>query len=342
MDGVVAGCALRFPMGHYLGGRAVSSAGIAGVGVAPEWRGQGVAQHMMHGVLAEARAEGFALSTLYASTYGLYRKLGYERAGTRQVLTVDPRQLRFSSPGTRVRPLTTEDEPIVTRLYTQSARLRAAQQERGEYLWKRTRETLEGAAHGVLLLEAEEPVGYLRWIQVDDGERMYRLGITDMALTRPSAAHAALAFFGQHGTLVERVSWASGPGDPLLALLPDRFFELRHKDDWLIRILDARAALEGRGYSSAVRAELHVNLTDDRFAQNTGPFVLHVRDGQARCEAGGDGRLVLDVRGLAPLYTGHMSAHELSLAGSLRHDEESLQLADAIFAGPTPWMTDAF
>src|ERR1043166_2690224 len=42
--GAAAGCLLRIPMGQYFGGRSVSMLGIAGVAVAPEARGRGLAE----------------------------------------------------------------------------------------------------------------------------------------------------------------------------------------------------------------------------------------------------------------------------------------------------------
>src|SRR5262245_8366746 len=60
-------CLLRVPMGQYFGGRPVSMLGIAGVAVAPEARGRGLAKRMMQEAVIEAARDGFALSALYPS-----------------------------------------------------------------------------------------------------------------------------------------------------------------------------------------------------------------------------------------------------------------------------------
>jgi predicted acetyltransferase len=57
---------------------------------------------------------------------------------------------------------------------------------------------------------------------------------------------------------------------------------------------------------------------------------------------GGDGRLRLDVRALAPLYSGHLSPHALHAVGALEADEGSLAVAAALFGGPAPAMPDMF
>src|SRR5690348_10269456 len=46
-------CLLRVPMGQFFGGRSVPMLGIAGVGVAPEVRGRGVAKFMMQEAVRE-------------------------------------------------------------------------------------------------------------------------------------------------------------------------------------------------------------------------------------------------------------------------------------------------
>jgi len=61
---VVAGLIL-IPMGQFFGGRSVPMHGVAGVGVAPEARGQGAAAELMRCALREMPAAGFPISGLY-------------------------------------------------------------------------------------------------------------------------------------------------------------------------------------------------------------------------------------------------------------------------------------
>ncbi len=58
--GTDVACALRVPMGQFFGGRSVAMMGVAGVAVAPEARGRGLATRVMQEVLREAREEGGA------------------------------------------------------------------------------------------------------------------------------------------------------------------------------------------------------------------------------------------------------------------------------------------
>ena len=64
--------------------------------------------------------------------------------------------------------------------------------------------------------------------------------------------------------------------------------------------------------------------------------------GTARVEAGGGGHLKLDVRGLAPLFSGHLSPQQLEKSSQIEGPEADLEMAATVFAGPVPWMSDAF
>ena len=57
---------------------------------------------------------------------------------------------------------------------------------------------------------------------------------------------------------------------------------------------------------------------------------------------GGNGELSLDIKGLAPLYTGMMTAAELQRIGWIDGDELALHKAETIFHGPQPWIVEMF
>ena len=89
----LAGTALYHDMRQWWHGRAVPMAGVAGVKVAPEYRGQGVGRALMT-ALTELMAErGYPLSALYPATMTIYRSLGWEIAGHRHEAVLPSRAL---------------------------------------------------------------------------------------------------------------------------------------------------------------------------------------------------------------------------------------------------------
>ena len=83
VDGDEVIAAARFwAFEQWWGGRRVPMAGVAGVVVAPEYRGRGVGSMLMRGVLQRgASSKGFPLTALYPATTVMYRHLGYEFGG---------------------------------------------------------------------------------------------------------------------------------------------------------------------------------------------------------------------------------------------------------------------
>lgn len=334
----------RIPMGQFFGGRSVPTTGISVVGVAPHARGSGLAKALMSGALAEARAEGTALSTLYASTFSLYRSVGYERAGSRFVARV---QLSELLPPERdrsvvVRPLEEGDEEAVRANWREWARRHPGNLDRGPYVQNRVLAPGRMPAHGVVFEVDGCVEGHVRWLQMDDEELPYSFQVQDHAALTPRAVNATLRFLADHRSLAGVASWASGPADPLLLALRERQFELAMRYQWMLRLAHLPNALEARGYPRGVEVRLDLDVRDDLLEENAGRWRVTVADGRASVERGGDGTLAADVRALASLYSGFASPDQLALVGGLEGDAASLERAAAAFAGPTPTMADMF
>ncbi len=80
-DGHLVAKAVDLEQGHWFGGRLVPASGIAGVAVAPEVRGTGLARQVLTTLLGAARERGAVISTLFATNRVPYRRLGYEETG---------------------------------------------------------------------------------------------------------------------------------------------------------------------------------------------------------------------------------------------------------------------
>jgi predicted acetyltransferase len=112
--------------------------------------------------------------------------------------------------------------------------------------------------------------------------------------------------------------------------------------DWLLRIVDVCGALAARGYPQGAEVEVHLEVRDTLLPANDGRFVLTIANGQGEVREGGRGGLRVDVRGLATLYSGHLSPEELRATGLLDGEPRDLAAAALAFAGPAPWMPDMF
>jgi predicted acetyltransferase len=119
-------------------------------------------------------------------------------------------------------------------------------------------------------------------------------------------------------------------------------YTVSYFQQWLLRMLDVPAALAARGYPKGVSGEVHLAVLDDMLPANDGPVILSVADGRADVRPGGEGTVVVDVRGLSALYSGYLPPAALQTAGYLKGPDEDLALLTTFFAGPVPWMPDHF
>jgi len=341
--GAVVGGLLVLPMGQWFGGRSIPMAGIAGVGIAPEHRGGGTATELMAGTLRGLRADGFALSALYPATQTVYRRVGYERAGLKVRYKVATKAIDVRDRGAGVRRAAEADLPAAEACYRRRAAATNGNLDRGPYVWWRARGGREGGAHGYVAEEAGVVTGYVWFVHLQTPDFIPDLACTDLVATTPGAARRLLGFFADHRSLAGSLSWLGAPNDPLAFQLREQA-EIDHEIDmlWMLRILDLERALAGRGYAPEVRAELHLDVADDLFAENRGRFVVRIANGRGVVERGGRGEVAIDVRGLAPVFTGLAGPGDLAASGLASGPPAALAAVCAGFAGPCPWLAEHF
>lgn len=341
--GSVAATTVLIPMGQWFGGRAVRMGGISGVGVAPARRGQGAATRLMQASLHELRREGFPLSGLYPATQPVYRRVGFEQAGSRFEIRVQVHGLDFHERTLSLRPVQPSDLPALQDVYRRHAQRQNGWLDRSAYGWFRVAHPRGELAYGYLVEGGSGVEGYLYLSRRAQPHGFHQeLSLTDFVALTPAAGRRLLSFIGDHRSLATEVVWRGGPADPLLFLLREQTYQVKSLYQWMLRLLDVPAALQARGYPAGLSAALHFEVEDDLFPENQGRFVLEVEGGEARVRRGGEGRMRLHVRALAALYTGFLSPEALRLAGVLEADEASLHTAATVFAGPPPAMPDMY
>jgi predicted acetyltransferase len=334
-----------YPFGQWFGGRRIPMAGISAVTVPPGERGKGIARLLMENALRESREAGVPLSALYASTQHLYRKVGFELAGTRieySIPTHEVASVMAEEIGVHSVPLS--EHHRFHDVYRRFASARNGFLDRSAGYWnrlvhRREQELVFAYAFG----REEAPDAYVVYQQKRiEGSHGYVIAIRDWAATTPTSYRRVLSFLLGLRSLGRSITWSGAPMDPLLAGLEEMDAEVTSLDRWMLRIVDVGAALAQRGYPAGAQGELHLRVTDPLFTENTGSFVLEVRDGRASVAAGGRGDLHCPILGLAPLYSGFMSPAVLRDIGWIEGDDRSLATAAVLFAGESPWLADMF
>jgi predicted acetyltransferase len=333
----VGGLAL-LAMGQWFGGARVPMAGIGSLGIAPEWRGRGAASTLLRGVLTELREGGVALATLYPSTLPVYRKAGFEQAGSTFTYELTLAHINLRAPLELV-PLAADEWPTLARTRDPWASQQNGAVDRTPFLWEKIVAPYGQETHTYQIVRGDRPEGHIIYTQ---GGRNAPLQVLDWCALGREAGLTLLAFLAGDRAMVTTATLRAAPDDPLLLLLPEKCATIGRAQSWLLRIVDVVAALQMRGYPPALTAELHFAVEDDLLPANTGNFVLRVAGGRGEVARGGTGQLRLDVRALAPLYTGHLTAGQLASIGAIDGSAEELALAGLVFAGARPRLVDAF
>lgn len=337
-------------MRQWWSGRAVPMAGVASVRVAPEDRGRGIARRLMAAVLADVAARGYPLSVLYPATMPLYRSFGWELAGLRETAVIPARSLRDLVPPDPVIPMTPDVTPG-------SARMRRAAPGDAEAVLAVAGRVHEVARDsGPITWDAATVDSWLADPDVyaylcDDGFLVYgwrdgnhALFVDGAEAVSASTQRAFWSHIGSHASIADQVYACLSPAAAFWLLTRECDAQVHRRSMWMLRVVDAQAAIAARGFPAAVSATVPLAITDQTRPVNSGRWQLTVAGGKGALEplAAGPGTpLALGARGLAALYAGTPvgTLRQAGLAaGGLPAGDAAL---DAAFAG-TAYMLDSF
>jgi predicted acetyltransferase len=141
-------------------------------------------------------------------------------------------------------------------------------------------------------------------------------------------------------TVASTVLWR-GPTTELARHLAGPLPSPTRRQPWMLRIVDAPAALARRGYPIGVTVDVSFVLDDPDIAEHSVGWRLQVSEGRGALSPAPSGADLprLHVRGLALLYAGVADVAALVRAGLLDRPVPGL---DPAFAGQEPRILDYF
>ncbi|WBQ08000.1 GNAT family N-acetyltransferase [Kribbella sp. CA-293567] len=320
---------------QWWGGRKVPMGGVAGVVVAPEYRGRGVGSKLMRGVLARSVEHGYPLSALYPATTVIYRHLGYEFAGGR---------FRYTFPAAELRSLGGKEVSVrragpadAKRFLELVGQLHAAARISGPLVWPEDKVAE--------WLGEENSFCYL----AEDGFVVYgwqsgKLRVEELVAGSEATARALWSVVGSGSSISADVEAYMSPDDPAHLLVNKEADKNTVIEHWMLRLLDAPAAISARGFAPGASLEVDLELDDSELAANTGRWHLSVSGGSGSLTPSTSTGEVLRLgsRGLSALYSGTplatMRRAGLAWGGATAGDGA----IDTAFAGATSYMLDYF
>jgi predicted acetyltransferase len=350
------GTAFYLDMRQWWYGRPVPMAGVASVMVAPEQRGQGVGRALMTALAALMTERGYPLSVLFPATMPFYRSLGWEIAGHRHEAVLPSRALgslpRAEVKAARIRRPGPDDAAEVLEVIGRAHR---DARDCGPVTWDeatmRRWLTRPGsyADRGRFAYLAQD--GFLAYHWRRGHEEIF---VDRLAASTAEATAALWAVAASNASVAKTVRAVVGPSDPLWWMLREQDANIAERESWMLRLLDAPAAIAARGFPATDLA-VPLQVADDLRPANAGRWELTVRSGQGsltRYRTGqvhapdppaspGGPALELGARGLAALYAGTPVA-TLRRVGLAAGGSPAADAAlDAAFAA-TPYILDGF
>jgi predicted acetyltransferase len=339
------------------GERNVAAWAISAVTVSPSYRRRGIAKALLEGELRTAHRLGIPVAVLTVSEATIYSRFGFGPAAMAADLTIDMQRVRWigSTSSGRVQFVSPEQLRDDGQALMQRARERSPGEiEMPKYKWEQA----------LGLAGDKDAAKHLRTIRYDDGAgkpqgfAIYRVndtGAHDSAQVLDvqylvSATDDAARGLWRHLLQMDLIGTVTAKlrsvDEPLGWLLSDfRAVRKDERDHLWARVLDVKAALEGRRYAAAGRIALDVH---DDLGIAEGRVLIDIDDtGAARVtplagEAPEDAaELKLGVSELSALYLGGVSAATLARAGRVTEVRPgSAASVDVSFrSAVAPWLS---
>ncbi|MDJ0725160.1 MAG: GNAT family N-acetyltransferase [Prochloraceae cyanobacterium] len=341
-NGEIIGGLAIYPMAQWYGGLRVPMAGIAAVGIAPEYRGKGAANRLMDYLIEELKDSKFSISVLYPATQRLYQKIGYERAGSYCIWEIPIANINTDNYRLSISRVDPQEYQVFENIYCQQAQNNNGNLERHSSIWKRITERSEDReVYAYLLGDLSEPEGYIIFTQEREKEEKI-IKVRDKSLLTTAAIQDFWSFLAAHRSMFKKACWKSSPLDPLSLFLPEQKAKIHHQEYWMLRIIDVASALMQRGYPLGIETELHLEVKDEQIHPNNSKFCLQVSQGKAEVIKGGKGEFKIDIKSLSCLYSGLFNPAQIKLIGHLDATFKALSTANLLFSSPVPWMADFF
>jgi predicted acetyltransferase len=341
------------------GGGTVPADAVTNVSVTATHRRRGLLSRMMANGLAAAKERGDAVSILIAAEYPIYGRFGYGPATWVTEWAVDIPRARLGRlelpDGARIDLVDgAEVRKVGPELHDRVRLLTPGAINRTDGFWKQ----YTGEAplpwhdwtepfHAVYRNAAGQVDGLLTYSIADVWDAKLpqcTLTVRKLIATSPEA-EGALWRYAMSVDWVARLDSGVRAPDDLLPLLlgdPRAARVASHSDFMWLRVLDAPAALQARGYLGTGELVLGVRdadgYADGRWRLTASPEGAEVSATTAEPD------LTLDVRELGALYLGDESAVRLAALGRVaEHRPGAAARADVLLRTPRrPWCPDIF
>lgn len=325
--------------GTHFGDAEVPTWAIAGVTVAAEHRGRGALTALFEASFTEARQRGAAISTLFPTAPGIYRRFGYEIVGGFVIREINSAELvTVSAPqGVSVRRATVADVPAMREVYRRWATQQDGLLTRVQQGVTETDDELLAQQDAFTLAFDEQGtmIGYAAWDRGAGYDGAATISVDELIALTPDAASALWSAIGSFRTVSGRIHVLASPLDVHRFVLPSGTWREVRRTDYMLAVLDVCEAFALRSTAPGITAQLPFAVTDHPLADQRGGYLLTCAGGAVtvtRQDVGPDLQH-FTARGLALAYSGTQSMANLRIAGLLTGGDPALDATWDLLGG---------
>lgn len=349
VDGRLVAKAVDRVFDSYFGGAALPTAGIAGVTVAAEARGQGALGPVMTALLRAAKERGAVVSGLFPTAPRIYRRLGYEVVTGLDTVEVPTHVLGLVPRPSDVttRRASAADFDAVRAVYDAWAGAQNGPLSRRGVSFPASAEEFLASFTGVTLAvdRKGDVCGYASWERGQGFGEEAVLTIWDLLATTADGYRALLGTIGSFASVTHRTTLRTSGLDPVRLFLPSTHWRMTRSMPYMIKVIDVLTAVASRRYPPGLTAQLNFWLAGDVLEENNAAYAVSIAGGRVSCTIADGVQLdrVLTPHGLALLYAGAQSCANLRFSGHLTGGDVTEDLAwDAAFGGRQPHIRDFY
>ncbi len=303
----------------------VPCAGIAAVGVKPEFRHMGIGTQLMQWAMEYCRDQGDVYSLLYPFRGTFYRRLGYEGVGDRVEVHCPSHRLPAVPIGLPVRRLTPADAELLQPCYEAFIRRVAGSPHRSPELWKE-----RFGENPPMIYAVGDPVEAYAWTTLGTGFwEEFSLG--EFVWSSLRGYEAMLGVIRGLAINLSSVKWYEPSDGPFRTSFMDQGVELSSKRLVMGRILDVPGAL------GCLRPEasgaFSIEVTDNQLKSNSGCWQVTFEPGVVRVVKTDKAQIKLDIKTLSQAYIGEPSFAALLAQGKIHvYSDAEASAACRLFA----------
>lgn len=329
LNGKIVAAETEIDMTCTVRGKALPCAGVAAVGVLPEFRRGGMGIEMLTRALPIYRERGHAIASLIPFRAPYYRKAGYATCGSRFEVKYPAHRLPAFKSDLEVWELPSDDYSAVVPCYEAFAARYSGMNLRKPEQWTwqlggENRFTLYAAGR-----PAEAFVSVrLRWEFWED------MSIRDFAWTTRRGYEAMVAFFRSLCMNKTAISWNEPSDGPALWHEDDQGMAAKLDGQMMYRLVDVPRVL--KSISAEGSGDFSFTVDDPHLPENRGPWQVRFEGGETDVRKAGSGGLHFSVQALTQAVLGEPSLHALVRQSAVLV-EDARQLESALrFFEPFP------